>query len=70
MCSRKVLARILSPVGTICFSRHAAPTELEKEVIGASVLHISRSYGTFQELFDLLMITLILSGYLLLAFAE
>lgn len=48
MCSRKIFARRLSPVGTACFGRHAAPPELEKE-FGASVLHIYRSYGTFRS---------------------
>ena len=50
----RFLVLLLSPVGTPCFGRHAAPTELGDEVFGASVLHTCRSYGTFKELFDLL----------------
>ena len=50
-------ALLLSPVGTPCFVRHAAPTELEEE-FGASVLQTCRSYGTFKELFDLLILSL------------
>ena len=49
-------ALLLSPVGTPCFIRYAAPTELEEEVFGASVRHTCRSYGTFKELFDLLIV--------------
>ncbi len=46
----------LSPVGTPCFGRHVAPTELEEAMFGASVLQTCRSYGTFKELFELLRV--------------
>ena len=39
--------------------RHTAPTELKGMVFGVSVLHTCRSYGTFKELFDLLIILVV-----------